>query len=82
MDLKVTDPGFSEQSLADLGRFRGTSQFTGMHRQLCGASVLVATKPAELTTGLRMLEVQPYRLFLRNPAVDDGNHTGTTSFFI
>lgn len=28
-----------------------------MHRLLAGVSVLVATKPAELTTGLRMLEV-------------------------
>jgi hypothetical protein len=57
VDLEVADPGFTEASLMDLSRFRGTSTFTGMHRTYACASVLVATKPAELTAGLRMLEV-------------------------
>jgi hypothetical protein len=57
VNIEVADPGFNEGSLMDLGRFRGTSPFAGMHRTYAGASVLVATKPAELATGLRMLEV-------------------------
>jgi hypothetical protein len=58
INLEATNPAFNEGSLLDdLGRFRGTSSFTGMHRTYAGASVLVATKPAELTPALRLLEV-------------------------
>ena len=58
VDLETADQGFNEGSLLDdLGRFRGASSFTGMHRTYAGASVLVATKPAELAPGLRLLEV-------------------------
>ena len=58
VNLEATNPDFNEGSLLDdLGRYRGASSFTGMHRTYAGASVLVATKPAELKHGLRMLEV-------------------------
>ena len=58
IDLEAVNPDFNEGSLLDdLGRFRGASSFTGMHRTYAGASVLVATKPAELAPGLRLLEV-------------------------
>jgi hypothetical protein len=58
IDLEAADQEFNEGSLLnDLGRFRGASSFTGMHRTYAGASVLVATKPAELAPALRLLEV-------------------------
>ncbi len=70
MGLEVQDPGFSVASLGELARPAAPAvyqkidkniispAFPGMHRRLAGASVLVATKPAELAAGLRLLQVR------------------------
>jgi len=56
--LEVQDPGFSVAALGELARPAAPAAFPGMHRRLAGASVLVATKPAELAAGLRLLQVR------------------------
>ena len=62
MDITYDPPRF--RTAADLAELRRPppqphARFRGMHRLYAGCNLMVATTPADLDTGLHLLEVRP-----------------------